>query len=253
MEILLTNDDSHGMPFLGFLMEYLEKIASVQVLVPAQEQSWKSKSRCSEKRLQLSSVQYCGREIYTLSGSPADCANIGIYHLFRGKPDLVVSGLNVGRNASLSFILSSGTVGAALEANIAGLPAVAFSQDVEDALFSYYRLNKSLPADVTGRLKEQNRQLLPRVFDWLSAQPGFYSEPLTWSVNLPFLAGEGTQIRRCAPAHSMYLSLYDREGDEFVRSDFQVAQDLRPGRDVSLLAQGHVVVTAIDIRRIGEA
>jgi 5'/3'-nucleotidase SurE len=77
-----------------------------------------------------------GHSVYTLSGTPADCAAVGCYHVdFEGsgdgdssaRPDLVVSGINLGANFGTAFFLSSGTVGAALEGAIAGVPAVALS------------------------------------------------------------------------------------------------------------------------------
>ena len=57
------------------------------------------------------------------------------YHLFEEKPDMVVSGINMGINMGLGFVLSSGTVGACLEANIAGVPAVALSQELDGQVF----------------------------------------------------------------------------------------------------------------------
>jgi len=73
--------------------------------------------------------------IHALDGTPADCADIGIYHLFESRPDLLISGINTGGNEGLGFLLSSGTVGACLEANIAGLPAVALSQGLPEIFY----------------------------------------------------------------------------------------------------------------------
>ena len=68
-----------------------------------------------------------------MTGTPADCVNLGIYNLLESKPDIVVSGVNLGFNTGLGFLLASGTVGACFEANIAGLPGLhgSFFQPIE--------------------------------------------------------------------------------------------------------------------------
>ena len=76
------------------------------------------------------------------SGTPADCANLGIHSVFDTRPDLVVSGINIGLNHGLAFVMGRGTVGAATEGVIAGLPAIAFSIGVRgghDAFTPYAR------------------------------------------------------------------------------------------------------------------
>ena len=110
-------------------------------------------------------------ETYAFSGTPADCANFGIYHVFDGgKPDLVISGINMGSNAGLSFTLSSGTVGAALEANIAGLPGVALSQVLPGQVFRQWVEDRTMQPDVRDLLFERCRAMLDRVFAFLTVR-----------------------------------------------------------------------------------
>jgi 5'-nucleotidase len=65
--------------------------------------------------------------VFAVGGFPADCTNLGVHSLFDTPPELVVSGVNIGLNVGLGFFLSSGTVGAAMEGWIAGIPAIALS------------------------------------------------------------------------------------------------------------------------------
>jgi 5'-nucleotidase len=120
-----------------------------------------------------------------VDGTPADCINLGVYHVFQQKPDLVVSGINIGINTGLGFALSSGTIGACLEANIAGIPAVALSQELARETFAAWMTNRSLPELEVERLRSQTDMLLDRVFERLFARPDFLLQPVTWNVNFP--------------------------------------------------------------------
>lgn len=125
--ILVTNDDGADSPALLPLARALAKLAPVRVVVPEGERSWigKAISRWSDVATRAVSVE--GVEMVRVGGSPADCANLGVHTLFRERPEMVVSGVNLGLNTGSGFFLSSGTVGAAIEGWIAGLPALAFS------------------------------------------------------------------------------------------------------------------------------
>ncbi len=127
MRILLVNDDGIDSPALIPTIQALEKVGDVEVVVPRNEQSWTSKSntrRADKMRLEI--MERGGREILTLEGSPADCGNYGIFK-DSVKPDLVVSGMNVGHNVGIAAFLASGTVGAAMEGVLAGIPSIAVS------------------------------------------------------------------------------------------------------------------------------
>jgi len=79
------------------------------------------------------------------------------------------------------------------------------------------------------------------------------AEPLTWSVTLPYELGPESQVHRAVVGHVTYASLYRRLGDEFERSWFEMKRDPRPDCDWNLLAQGHITVSVIDIRKIGQS
>ena len=127
MRILLVNDDGIDSPALIPTINALEQIGDVEVIVPRNEQSWTSKSNTRRaEKMKLEIIKRGSREILTLEGSPADCSNYGIYK-DEIKPDLVVSGMNVGHNVGIAAFLASGTVGAALEGVLAGIPSIAVS------------------------------------------------------------------------------------------------------------------------------
>jgi 5'-nucleotidase len=125
--LLLTNDDGVDSPALIPFYRALSEIAPVHAVVPDQERSWIGKAITRFDEVHVRRVTKAGVEIAVADGFPADCAQLGIHSLFGEKPMMVISGINVGLNNGLGFFLSSGTVGAAAEGWIAGLPAVAFS------------------------------------------------------------------------------------------------------------------------------
>ena len=128
--ILVTNDDGWDSPSLVPLMQALSALAPVRAVVPASERSWigKAISRFEDVRVERADREGCA--IWQTSGFPADCTQLGIHALFDEKPELVVSGINVGFNHGLAFFCSSGTVGGAIEGWIAGIPSLAFSAGV---------------------------------------------------------------------------------------------------------------------------
>ena len=136
--ILVTNDDGYDSPSLVPLMQALSALAPVRAVVPASERSWigKAISRFEDVTVERADREGCA--IWRASGYPADCTQLGVHTLFDEKPELVVSGINVGFNHGLAFFCSSGTVGGAIEGWIAGLPALAFSAGVieDHALWS---------------------------------------------------------------------------------------------------------------------
>lgn len=130
---LLTNDDGIDSPALVPFYRALAEVAPVRVVVPDRERSWIGKAITRFEAIHVRTVIKEGVEISVADGYPADCAQLGIHSLFGEKPMMVISGINVGLNNGLGFFLSSGTVGAAAEGWIAGIPAVAFSTgDIRD-------------------------------------------------------------------------------------------------------------------------
>lgn len=167
MRILLTNDDSHESPLLAAAMAAASKLGDVTVVVPAHEQSGTGKSVTIPRPLTLGEVEIEGVSCHTVDGTPADCVQVGIHHLMDERPDLVVSGINMGRNVGVPFLLWSGTVGACLEANLQEVPAIALSQDMEPSIWGEWITYRRLSPEVLSPLLEQTGALLERVFEAL--------------------------------------------------------------------------------------
>jgi len=125
MRILITNDDGIHAPGL----EACEKIAralsdQVWVVAPEFDQSGVSHSLSLNDPLRLREV---GERHFAVKGTPTDCVIMGAFHIMQSKPDLILSGVNRGRNAA-EDVLYSGTVAGAKEAAVLGIPSFALSQ-----------------------------------------------------------------------------------------------------------------------------
>jgi 5'-nucleotidase len=130
MKILISNDDGFQAPGIVALYEALKGVADVEVIAPEQNNSAKSNA------LTLHSPLYVHRAangFRYVNGTPADCVHIALTGLLDYCPDLVVSGINNGANMGDDTIYS-GTVGAAMEGFLFGIPAIAFSQVEKDWL-----------------------------------------------------------------------------------------------------------------------
>ncbi len=124
MKILISNDDGYQAPGIVALYEALRSVADVEVVAPEQNNSAKSNA------LTLHSPLYVHRAangFRYINGTPADCVHIALTGLLGYRPDLIVSGINNGANMGDDTIYS-GTVGAAMEGYLFGVPAIAFSQ-----------------------------------------------------------------------------------------------------------------------------
>ncbi|MBI3552990.1 MAG: 5'/3'-nucleotidase SurE [Elusimicrobia bacterium] len=130
--ILVCNDDGIHGPGLAPLASAMRRLGRVTVVVPDQERSADSHSLTLHKPIRLRRVK---PDFYTLNGSPADCARLGILEILKERVDLVVSGINRGYNLG-EDVVYSGTVAAAREAVLIDIPAVAFSQDPESKAYA---------------------------------------------------------------------------------------------------------------------
>ena len=127
MRILIANDDGIFSPGLIALAEVAEKFGDVLVMAPDVEQSAMGHAITIQRPLRYFKTRLNQFEAYRVNGTPADCVAIGMYHW--GKPDLVLSGVNLGSNLG-NDIWSSGTVAAAKQATLLGVKAMAFSMPV---------------------------------------------------------------------------------------------------------------------------
>ena len=126
--ILVTNDDGITAPGLRTLIKIMNKIGDVVVVAPDSPQSGMGHAITINSTLQChkNKVSDGPQQEFSCSGTPADCVKLGINELLDRKPDLCVSGINHGSNSSINVIYS-GTMSAAIEAGIEGVPAIGFS------------------------------------------------------------------------------------------------------------------------------
>src|SRR5512147_3217764 len=119
--ILVSNDDGHSSDGLCALVAAMEKLV---VVAPEQEQSAASHAISSHRPLRLREVR---PGWYAVDGTPTDCAWLAIHHVLRGRqPAIMLAGINHGPNLA-DDVTYSGTIAAAMEASIFGVPAIAFS------------------------------------------------------------------------------------------------------------------------------
>ena len=126
--ILVTNDDGISAPGIRTLISVMNEIGNVVVVAPDSPQSAMGHAITINSTLECHKIKIDdGPQIeYSCSGTPADCVKLGINEILKKKPDLCVSGINHGSNSSINVIYS-GTMSAAIEASIEGVPAIGFS------------------------------------------------------------------------------------------------------------------------------
>ncbi len=253
MHILLTNDDGLDSPLFLNAVELLANYADLTIAVPAQEQSWKGKSMTRVGKVGVQQTEVGGHAAYAITGTPADCVNIAIYNLMRKPPDLVVSGINVGLNTGISLVLASGTVGACLEGNIAGIPGIALSQQLSRETYSQWDTQRSFDADTLARLGDIAAAVMPRIWAQFVDQPQAPTQvrPATWSINFPFKLHNAEPVRSYL-GHGFYKKVFrgDLDGGFMHRLE-PFERDSHPKADDQILSEGRVSATLLDITTLG--
>lgn len=126
-KILITNDDGIFAPGIYALWEAMQEVGQTTVVAPDTEQSAVGHAITLSDPLRVEGIHRTGGfEGFAVSGTPADCAKIAINSLLENKPDVLVSGINLGSNVG-NNIIYSGTVSAATEGTMLGIPSVAIS------------------------------------------------------------------------------------------------------------------------------
>jgi len=199
--ILVVNDDgitAKGIQTLAFLMR---EIAEVVIVAPDSPQSGMGHAITIAKPLRLEEVDlYEGIKSYQCSGTPADCVKLAVNKVLHRKPDLLVSGINHGSNSSINVIYS-GTMSAAVEGAIEGIPSIGFS-------YCDYSAN----ADFSPTHKVVN-QIVRQVL-----KNGLPLGSLL-NVNIPFVQSQDELkgIRICRQANAKYKEEFDERLDPHKR------------------------------------
>lgn len=125
--ILICNDDGIEAPGIRFLADCVAPMGEICVVAPRYPQSGKSSAITVDTPLRIEEhAPYNGARMFSVSGTPVDCVKLAMHHVVPRRPDVMLSGINHGSNAGNATIYS-GTMGAAFEACMAGIPAVGYS------------------------------------------------------------------------------------------------------------------------------
>ena len=250
MKILLTNDDSHDSPLFHMAIDALTQWAELTIVVPADEQSWKGKSMTRFGRVQVEEASVFDHDAYFVGGTPADCVNIGIYNLMSSPPDMVVSGINMGINTGAGFLLASGTVGAAIEGNVAGLPAIALSQHLDFEHFKYWHDHRDFSDEMLTYYGELVDQAFSHTWQHYSGE----TRPVTWSVNFPMqFAGGEPKLVEARLGQTFYKGCFaEKAPGEYSHELRELTIDPDDETDEKVVRSGRISATLIDVTELGQ-
>jgi 5'-nucleotidase len=229
--ILVTNDDGITAPGIRTLVEIAQQLGEVVVVAPDSPQSGMGHAITVSAPIRLHPVKvFEGIESYECSGTPADCVKLARHVVLKGrKPTLCVSGINHGSNASINIIYS-GTMSAAMEASLEGIPSIGFSL-----------LDYSHEADFAP-----SRPFVRQLIEWV-LQNGM-EEGSLWNVNIPNLpAGQIKGIKACRQADARWVEDFTEAVDPRGQRYFWltgrfVDNDPREDTDIKALAEGYISV-----------
>jgi 5'-nucleotidase len=241
--VLLTNDDGIDSPTLVPLARSLSALGEVEVVVPERERSWIGKAISRFERVRVSRAERGGLPVHVSNGSPADCVTIGIHDLSTERPDLTVSGINLGLNFGTAFFLSSGTIGAVIESWIAGVPGIAFSMAIPaDA----YGLSGGERADRLGPGCLDAAEVASEIVAAVVAL-GFPAGADLLTVNMPADVTVRTPRRITGVTRARYGPVFARtpEGDYVHRFRNYDPVEFDPGGDVETVRQGFVSIAPV--------
>jgi 5'-nucleotidase len=229
MRILLSNDDGYLAPGITALAEVLAPIAELIIVAPDSNRSGSSNSLTLARPLFVIQAQ---DNVFHVNGTPSDCVHIALTGLLPWKPDLVVSGINQGQNMG-DDTLYSGTIAAATEGYLFGVPSFAFSQ-----------VDKGW-----GELKSaarMAREIIERKFDEIS-------KPFLLNVNIPNRPYEkiaGLTATRLGKRHQSedVVRINDPYGmPMYWIGPAGAAKDAGEGTDFHAAANGYVSITPLQI------
>ena len=150
--ILLTNDDGYQAPALAALARALSAVGKVTVFAPDHNWSAAGHTKTMHKPLRINRGALAdGTPLLTTTGTPSDCVGLALLGVVSERPDLIVSGINQGANLGYD-VTYSGTVAAAMEGVVYGIPAIAASQDESDGHRGDLSFAANLIADLARRV-----------------------------------------------------------------------------------------------------
>jgi 5'-nucleotidase len=230
MRILLSNDDGYFAPGLAALAKALEPLAEVTVVAPERDRSGASNSLTLDRPLML---RQAPSGYYFVNGTPTDCVHLAVTGMLDHLPDMVISGINHGANMGDDTIYS-GTVAAATEGFLLGIPSIAVS------LVGHQGAHFETAADVVVDLVRRYQK-----------KP--WREATLLNVNVPDLPQNGlkgmeiTRLGKRHKAEPVLKSVNPRGQTVYWVGAAGLAQDAGEGTDFHAVANGSVSVTPLQI------
>ncbi len=230
MRILLSNDDGYFAPGLAILAKALADIADVSVVAPERDRSGASNSLTLDRPL---SLRQAANGFYYVNGTPTDCVHLAVTGMLDTLPDMVVSGINLGANMGDDTIYS-GTVAAATEGYLLGVPALAVS------LASKAGTHFETAARVARELVER-------------FQRDAFGEPVLLNVNVPDVPYErlkGFQVTRLGRRHKaepVVRQQTPRNETVYWVGAAGAAQDAGAGTDFHAVAENYASLTPLQM------
>ena len=237
MRILLSNDDGYFAPGLAALAQALGTVAEVTVVAPERDRSGASNSLTLDRPLTL---RQSPSGFHYVNGTPTDCVHLAVTGWLSQLPDMVVSGINHGANMGDDTIYS-GTVAAATEGFLLGIPSIAVS--LAGVTMGHYATAAQVALDLLQRYRKQP-----------------LAQPMLLNVNvpdLPYASLKGVQTTRLGKRHKAepVVKAENPRGETlYWVGAAGAAQDAGAGTDFHAVAQGWVSVTPLQVDlKIGRA
>ncbi len=232
--ILVTNDDGINAPGIRALISVMAEIGNVIVVAPDSPQSAMGHAITINSTLYLNkvSVENAAVTEYACSGTPVDCVKLAVNEILKKKPDLCVSGVNHGSNSSINVIYS-GTMSAAVEAGIEGIPAIGFSL-----------LDYDWNADF-----DQIKSFIKKIALEVLSQK--LSEGTILNVNFPKLKQDEIKgIKICRQAKAIWMEKFDKRQTPFGKDYYWLSgefvnQDKGEDTDEWALAHGYISIVPV--------
>ncbi len=229
--ILLSNDDGYDAPGLRALAEALAPLGTVMVAAPYENNSGVGHATTTREFVRVRTVEIAPRvRGWAIAARPATCVRMALEDLLDGRPDVVVSGINRGENLGI-VVNYSGTLGAAREAAIAGVAAIAVSNRGNDA--ADYQHTAEFIRELILQLKAGGR-----------LKPGLFL-----NVNAPAGERKGVMIVRQSTQATpqLFTRASSPRGDLYVWPDYAGRTEDAEGTDVWAFLHGYIAVTPLTI------
>lgn len=222
--ILISNDDGVQSAGIKHLKDSMDDIGKAIVVAPKHEMSASSHSVTLKKPLYVEKIR---EDVFSVSGTPADCVILGLFHILNRRPQFVLSGINLGQNLG-EDVFYSGTVAAAREGALYGIKSAAFSLVLEE---NVKEINFESAAKVA---KEVVSKILPKL-----------PEGVLLNVNIPNLSYneiKGFKITRLSTRR--YVDVIKRERDYIVIGGRPIWK-MDDGTDILSVKNGYVSITPL--------